>query len=447
MGKSAGGLLNVDMHALAITEPMRTCVRPLLCAGLFLSLSLQPVLAADSGWSLDFLIVDEKGEPLPGAIISVAYSRNDDPNVKVTPNNWTQFMVHTNRLTDSNGVCRFSGAGTTDAWQCHFQKADFVAKRKMYNGPANFTSMVGPGSPHQSHTVMLVRTNADIMTWPKFEVTFKVVDENGNPIKDARARLYYYTESDFGNSVSTNATGLTDSRGVFFASVQPSSSGVAMIVNKDGYYESRQGMELYDREEYDPVKWHPKPTFVLKDIRKPIPMYAGRVNGGPPTNGQPVGLDLMIGDWVAPSGRGRTADIIFLREYARRSPSDYDYKLTISFPDAGDGLQPFAAAAGPSSGLLSPHEAPESGYNSPFVRADVKHQPKRGENDYDPNRNYFIRVRTTLDESGKVKSALYGKIYGDFMQFVYYLNPTPNDRTIEFDTKRNLLPHQNVNSP
>jgi hypothetical protein len=34
---------------------------------------------------------------------------------------------------------------------------------------------------------------------------------------------------------------------------------------------------------------------------------------------------------------------------------------------------------------------------------------------------------------------LYWKIYGDFMQFRYYLNPTPNDRTVEFDPKQNLL--------
>jgi hypothetical protein len=48
-------------------------------------------------------------------------------------------------------------------------------------------------------------------------------------------------------------------------------------------------------------------------------------------------------------------------------------------------------------------------------------------------------VRAVLDGCGNVKSALYGKIYGDFMQFSYYLNPAPNDRNIEFDPKQNLL--------
>jgi hypothetical protein len=51
----------------------------------------------------------------------------------------------------------------------------------------------------------------------------------------------------------------------------------------------------------------------------------------------------------------------------------------------------------------------------------------------------LFRVRTELDQDGNVKSTLYGKIYGDFMHFRYYLNPTPNDRNIEFDPKQNLI--------
>jgi hypothetical protein len=48
-------------------------------------------------------------------------------------------------------------------------------------------------------------------------------------------------------------------------------------------------------------------------------------------------------------------------------------------------------------------------------------------------------VRTAVDDRGKIVSTHYGKIYGDFMQFTYYLNPTPNDQNIEFDLKQNLL--------
>ena len=61
------------------------------------------------------------------------------------------------------------------------------------------------------------------------------------------------------------------------------------------------------------------------------------------------------------------------------------------------------------------------------------------ETNWDLNRNYFFRVHTVLDENGNIKSVLYGKIYGDFLKFSYYLNPTPNDRSVEFDPKQNIL--------
>ena len=70
--------------------------------------------------------------------------------------------------------------------------------------------------------------------------------------------------------------------------------------------------------------------------------------------------------------------------------------------------------------------------------------------DASPDMNYFIRVRTVLDDKGNIKSALHGKIHGDIILapmnsktckiiFDYYLNPTPNDQNVEWDPKRNLL--------
>ena len=33
------------------------------------------------------------------------------------------------------------------------------------------------------------------------------------------------------------------------------------------------------------------------------------------------------------------------------------------------------------------------------------------------------------------------------MHFRYYLNPTPNDRNVEFDPSKNLLPSERVSQP
>ena len=158
-----------------------------------------------------------------------------------------------------------------------------------------------------------------------------------------------------------------------------------------------------------------------------------------------AGYDLMTGDWVAPYGKGINADIIFTEEFNKKSKTDYYYKLTVSFPDVGDSIQEFDEplliqnAQNGQSDLRSLHEAPADGYHSQLVKESYAHSGQPSRSDYNQNAIYYIRVRTKLDVNGNVASAHYGKIYGDFMQFTYYLNPTPNDRNIEFDPKQNLI--------
>ena len=69
--------------------------------------------------------------------------------------------------------------------------------------------------------------------------------------------------------------------------------------------------------------------------------------------------------------------------------------------------------------------------------------------DTDENRCYTFRIRSRYDERGNLAEARYGKIYGDFkfeghldrgiisVRFLYYLNPTPLDRNLEWDRKNN----------
>jgi hypothetical protein len=61
------------------------------------------------------------------------------------------------------------------------------------------------------------------------------------------------------------------------------------------------------------------------------------------------------------------------------------------------------------------------------------------EGNMDARRNYYLRIRSKRDEDGNVILGYYGKIYGEFPEVTYYLNPTPNDRNVEFDMKNNLL--------
>jgi hypothetical protein len=95
-----------------------------------------------------------------------------------------------------------------------------------------------------------------------------------------------------------------------------------------------------------------------------------------------------------------------------------------------------------------PRFAPEMGYASNWLSKTFAHED--GDHcDFKEDQNFFYRVRTKKDERGHVVSALYGKIEGPIfyevrsrganIQMKYYLNPTPNDRNMEYDPKRNLL--------
>jgi hypothetical protein len=284
------------------------------------------------------------------------------------------------------------------------------------------------------------QTNASEHQW---SVKLKVVDEDGNPVSGANARVGYYVKSQ-----PAHFEGPTDTNGVFGASYAPETdlNELGFEAKKSGFYTTRMGYNLFPP--YDPAKWNVNKILVLKRIGKPVAMYAKWVNENPPILGQALGYDLVVGDWVCAGHRGVSADIIFEKWAYRKSGADYEYKVKITFPKAGDGIQVYSMPESEvGSEFRSPHTAPQDGYQPALDKERSAHPGQVAKNDSDPNRIYLFRVRTVLDENGNVKSALYGKIYGDFMQFTYYLNPTANDRNIEFDPARDLLANQSVPVP
>jgi hypothetical protein len=284
--------------------------------------------------------------------------------------------------------------------------------------------------------------------WPEAKATIIVTDQDNRPVAGAEVRA-----GGGGRTIpgpKTDASGSTDVSGRFTFTLQ-SDGRISYFVRKPGYYDTH-GREYYlqsrknsDKEEaFRTGQWKPWNATIpvlLRKIINPIPMYARWFQSSIPITNQPVGYDLIAGDWIAPYGQGKSVDIILTKNYAKRAENDLDNEIIVTFPNPGDGIQPFETPpVRQGSWLRSPHEAPEHGYVNYLARMYYRRRPGQdSRSEYDPNRNYFIRVRTVLDEQGNVKNAHYGKIYGDFMQFCYYLNPTPNSRNMEFDPKRNLL--------
>jgi hypothetical protein len=291
-----------------------------------------------------------------------------------------------------------------------------------------------------------------VMLPSEWSATVQVLDENNQPIPSAHVAVGY-TETPTPDQIRAgqfpiNATieGETDAEGRFKATHRDVSTGLGISAEKAGYYKSLVRHEFPSWPgQYDPetarLRRNPTVTVVLKKIIVPVAMYVRRINERPPAKNTPVGYDLTMGDWAIPYGKGHTSDLFITWTFNKRSPHDLDCVFSITFPNAGDGIKEFSEAdtGDRSSALKSPHEAPLDGYQSKVERDSSVHPGEGSNADYDANRGCFFRVRTAMDEKGQVTSALYGKIYGDLMEFTYYLNPTPNDRNVEFDPKQNLF--------
>lgn len=216
-------------------------------------------------------------------------------------------------------------------------------------------------------------------------------------------------------------------------------------------------------------------TTILQRVERPVSLYVKRVQLRDPKRGiggfdgtnAVLRFDFVSGDWLPPHGNGRRADFEIrtryrLKEVVKdplyRGLSFYEFTSEVAFLGEGNGLVE-RSFAGVNCGIKL-RTAPEGGYASGktlrFGRRRKK-SPVMGiwpedytESDFD--RCYCFRVRSRFDERGRLVEAYYGKIYGDFnfegwwdvgfcgVAFLYYLNPRPLDRNLEWDVKRNLCP-------
>ena len=180
-------------------------------------------------------------------------------------------------------------------------------------------------------------------------------------------------------------------------------------------------------------------------------------NGVPVVTNEKLSYDFLKGAWLPPHGDGETCDIQFIfseNVLGWKEDRGYDgtfvmklYRTTaaISMPGEGNGLVEVLSRENAGIKLRT---APAGDYENTltcwrgwFGGGDGR------KTDRDKNRCYAFRIRTEYDDNGNIKSAYYGKIYDDFdlinfegVGFLYYLNPTPNDRNLEWDRKNNLCP-------
>ena len=311
-------------------------------------------------------------------------------------------------------------------------------------------------------------------------VNLKVHDENLTPIANAEVEI------SFDNPRSPvrydEQTKLTDEEGqVIFKG--NGVLGASMRAQKEGYYPFAHYPGERFRASSKELDQGFSAELMLRSIRNQIPLYSKKITEAThyrpykiPVEKEPVGFDFFVGDWVSPYGKGEVADILFHYEkefvdynlgnwsleklrhenrmkYERQGKhwdedvfkeevGIWDSKLEVSFPGEKEGLIKVEDQFIIHSVLRMPHLAPGHGYESGYTE-------KKKTDPWDLARDdmgYFLRTRVKLDEDGEIESANYAKIYGEiefiptgYVYFHYYFNPTPNDRNLEFDTKRNLF--------
>lgn len=258
---------------------------------------------------------------------------------------------------------------------------------------------------------------------PNFEITLRVVDDFNKPVQGAKAGVATFERWDikpgegFGEDIYRNIYMVTDTNGEAVIKSTSREANIKYGINPmPGYYYTTGGDCWFKQSEggkWQP--WNPVVELVLRPILNPVPMYARKVKTRIPTPSRKYGYDLVASDWVAPEGKGKVTDLVFELSGYANSVKDYDSTLTVSFANPMDGIQPFVPIKG--SDFRSPREAPLDGYQAKLelrrVRLPGQLSPEWID-DTQKATNYFFRIRTVSDENGKIKSALYGKIYGGF---------------------------------
>jgi hypothetical protein len=302
----------------------------------------------------------------------------------------------------------------------------------------------------------------------KMELRVKVVDENGNAVPGIAIKAKRYLETDwtgqgFGKDVWEGLTITTKKDGVSKFSLEKSIRPEVRIYHQKeikGYYQSVWMPFIFSEQKEG--QWHPlNPVLTreLKTIKNPIPLCAKSFYANPtkvPQIGTKCGFDFKVGDWVRPLGNGITNDIFFdLKIHENKSVNENSYSLSISFPNEKDGLIPSPKDKKYGSALRLSHKAPEKGYLREIeMQAFADPKTRNRERGFSVDQNYFLRTRTVTDKTGKIVSANYAKVYGDFefwidgtLRFTYYFNPKINLRNLEFDATKNLLAGESVTEP
>jgi hypothetical protein len=276
--------------------------------------------------------------------------------------------------------------------------------------------------------------------FPKAQLKIRAVDELNLPVDQALVEVTSIIQTDWNAlpQLVEPEHRRTGPDGIASLTIH-SAGGIMFEISKDNYYNARGRLDFQNKD----GDWvtPPRPIItVLRQIEKPIPMYARVISIDVDTTEGERGIDLTDGT-VGPRSPGKLQIIVSGSRLQPSGPTLH-FDENLSFATAEDGIMPNGQE--PSSIDFSvfrfPHSAPDIGYRQSItyfydlVDGALKQSDKER-----PSRNgYIFKV-----------SGHYGKIYGPiimlprvdapsvYVNFTYTLSTQVGERSLEWDTQRN----------
>ncbi len=275
---------------------------------------------------------------------------------------------------------------------------------------------------------------------PTATITVHITDEKGIPVEGAMvsggfSNLMRGYKQDSEAASATDIDGKAEISG-------PAYFSVFVSIKKEGFYTSAKKIVLNQKKEKNI-------TFILRKKRNPIAMYAKKIELVVPTRGKKYGFDLLKGGFVMEGHKGSHSDI-FIRFDRNIVDNNYSSQfMTLNFSSETDGIsKALGNKKRKTSVFKSGYFAPIDGYIN-----QLKIINERKPNGYvrkNMNIPFYVRIRSSVNNEGKLEEAIYCKIWPGIklvgvrleqpiLKMTYYCNPSLNDRNVEFDPKQNLF--------
>ena len=297
------------------------------------------------------------------------------------------------------------------------------------------------------------------------KIILRCIDQNGIIVTNANVSSALYPDGSFENAIVMNGT--TDTNGCFVMEGKTNGE-YSFTLKKDGFYKTHETKHLFlePTVSVSSGRWQPygmTNTVILKRKINPVAMCAAdffdtRYTLIPEVE-KPLGFDLIVGDWIAPHGRGKIRDFDVTYIWDGSMGADYTgAELILSFADPFSGARKIPCDT--YSSFKSPYHADTNAVYAQEIRFSFKHnaQGRWEDGQLKEDECLILRTRSRIDEDGHLIGVHYGKIYGPLrfgfsrkapgeMKIFHYFNPTENDANLEYDPNKTLLFSGKIGTP